>query len=282
MTVRSGRGHADCRKEADGARGPASSHRRAQRPTQGALGKVPNSARCHLGSGQPTLSACGRMSSQPSPQCCVLSQTGPSGRSAVKGQSSQHVHRGPNAITQRGSEVQRDLAAALPQVGAVKGLKGAHHGGRRAAITARVPSVVSVSPAGRDAVPWAGKASSELLKDTASEPHTHHLAQVGSDLLSFHENHILGVRGVEGLQAICSEVGPQGNTSQGKRSEHCCVSPWANLGDGSQVRRPASSPILQGSGADVLRKTHCSPGHMSLVTRVRLGDSVTMKAWPPP
>lgn len=44
------------------------------------------------------------------------------------------------------------------------------------------------------------KASSELLKDTANEPHTHHLTQVGSDLLSFHENHVLGVRGVGGRE----------------------------------------------------------------------------------
>lgn len=44
------------------------------------------------------------------------------------------------------------------------------------------------------------KASSELLKGTANEPHTHHLALVGSDLLSFHENHILGVRGVGGCR----------------------------------------------------------------------------------
>lgn len=58
----------------------------------------------------------------------------------------------------------------------------------------------------------------ELLKNTANEPHIHHLAQVGSDLFSFHKNHVLGVHGAErggGLQAVCSEVrgvggGPQG------------------------------------------------------------------------
>ena len=78
----------DCRKEADGARGPASSHCHGQWPTQEALGKVPNSARCHLGSGQPTLWAFGCANSHPSPWRCVLSQPGPSGRKRSEGPGS--------------------------------------------------------------------------------------------------------------------------------------------------------------------------------------------------
>lgn len=95
LTVRGrtgSRGHSDCRKEADGSRGPASNHCRGQRPTQGALRKVPNSARCRLGGGQPTLWACGLESSHPSLQCCVLSQ--PQDGREAKVWSSQEVHMG--------------------------------------------------------------------------------------------------------------------------------------------------------------------------------------------
>ena len=59
----------------------------------------------------------------------------------------------------------------------------------------------------------------ELLKNTVNEPHIHHLTQVGSDLFSFHKNHVPGVHGAErgaGLQAVCSEVRGVGRGSQGE------------------------------------------------------------------
>lgn len=50
----------------------------------------------------------------------------------------------------------------------------------------------------------------ELLKNTANEPHIHHLAQVGSDLFSFHKNQswvCMGRREGEGCRQSAQRCG---------------------------------------------------------------------------